>query len=157
MSEQQTKTLRGFRFEGAPFEWVLSPQEPKVATLQQLLQKFYDEFDPSEPDTYKPLGLVRNPMDVELQPYFGNNEVIAIPYRKRFLIIVEEQFREPFGPHPARLLYKCWQTDEMIWVAILQISEFFFSDEKMLLALTLGIQESNFFQSPKTASTIIIL
>lgn len=149
--------MQGFRFHDAPIEWVLAPVEPKVATLQQLLQKFYNEFDPSEPETHNPLGVVRNPTDKEGKKFYGESETIVAAYRRGFFVTIECLYREHYGPHRARLLYRSWQTGDLIWVAILQIEEFFFSDEKMLSALTRGIQESTFFQSQKTASTIIIL
>lgn len=158
MKELKETVLQGFRFHDAPIEWVLAPIDPKTATLQQLLQKFYAEFDPrDDEELFRPLAFVRNPVDQELRPFYGEHEAILVAYRRSFIVTMECAYRAPYGPHAVRLLYKSWQTSELIWVAILQIEEFFFSDEKMLTALTDKISKSNFFQTPKTASTIIIL
>lgn len=149
--------LQDFGFEGAPLHWSLELTDPRYASLQQLLEKFMEEWSWGK----KPLGWVQNPETKDGQPYFAdgtNNDYIVAPYRKNFYIVIERSLGEIFGPHIARLMYRSWQVSgEISWVAVCQIEAMWHSDERMLKALTTAIDSGELYQSLKTAETIVLL
>lgn len=145
--------LQGFLFPDSPWKWQFATADYKVASLQQLLQKFEDEYNYDE----KPLAFARDPVNKEGRPYYATTtNWIVLPYRRGFYFTIERNGM--FGPHACRLYYKSWQADgEIAWVAICQVSAMWHSDERMLAAFTEAINSDELYQSPKTAATIVIL
>jgi len=142
----------------APAYWVLEI-EHRVMSLAQVLQRFYDEFDPEEPLSFNPLSLIYNPEKEGKRIFsFDNEQVLAAIYRKGFYVIIEKHFRLIEGPHAAFLYYRTFQVEGVVWVATLQISDaMFYNDAAMLSALTLAIFNRDFYQSPKSAEQIVII
>ena len=147
--------LRGFRFADAPVQWVLSPADPKVATLQSLLEKFMEEWQWGK----KPLGWARDPVNKKGDPLLNPcaNWIVA-PYRRDFYITIGRSFNEIFGPHAVRLMYRPWQLEsDCVWVAVCQIRAMWHSDKRLLEAMLMAIDAGELFQSKETADTIVIL
>lgn len=150
--------IQGFKFEDSPAaRWTLEPVDLKYTTLGKLLRKFYREYKWDK----KPLGWARNPINKNTgDPYFDPNtnpNVIVAPFRKGFYIVIFEAFRNMFGPHVVRLMYRSNQLDgDDVWVAICQINAMWHGDDRMLAALQEAISTKEFFQSIKSYEQIVI-
>lgn len=142
----------------APAYWVLETQYRQLS-LAQMLQRFYDDFDPTEPLTYDPLGVVYNPEDANGKRFysFDNEQVVVFAYRRGFYIVVEKHWRYMEGPHSTKLFYKCHQIKDTIWIATLQLNGMFYNEEAMLSAVILAVINQEFYQSEKSANEIVML
>lgn len=157
--------LSGFRFDSSLWRWTLEPVDLRVTSLQTLLATFTEDwkYDYHPILLRQPDGtngyLIRDPADKNGEPYYDPlTNWIYLQYRRGFYITIERQYREIFGPHPARLFYRSWQQPgEIIWVGICQVSAMWHSDERMFKGLQESVNEGGFYQSPKTAETIIVL
>ena len=150
--------LNGFRYNDAPHTWALVEADYEVKSIGQLLYRFYSEFDIEDPEVNKPLAFSRDPQNKDQKPIYGPyNNVVVLPYRRNFYIVVEKKYREIYGPHCARIFYKCRQIDDVVWVAILQFEAMFYNDEAILKAVTEGILSHGFYQSPQTRDEIVVL
>jgi hypothetical protein len=147
--------VQGFRYDDSPAGcWELST-DYKFTSLQQLLAKFYEEWQWS-PDF---LGWARDPVNKDGQPEFDpvTNWIVA-PCRRRFYITIERQFKEMFGPHPMRLMYRSDQVDnEICWVAICQLNGMWHSDERIKAAAIDAINTKQLYQSERTAQELILV
>lgn len=149
--------VQGFKFHDAAITWELQAADLKVASLQQILERFYGQFDFSDLESFNPLGWARNPENKDGTLFYGLSDVIVVPFRRGFYIVIEKQYRELYGPHSARLLYKGHQCEETIWVAIMQVECYFYSDDKLRELLLAAIHEKAFYQSEHTQQQIVIL
>lgn len=157
--------LRGFRFDNAPWQWSLQPADCKVASLAHLFRRWKEDVaynscplllkQPDKSNAY----LLRDPLNADGKPYYDPcTNWVVIAYRQNFYIVIEKQYHEMFGPHPARLFYRSYQLeDEICWVAIAQLNFMWYSDEKLLIAVREAIQAEEFYQSERTGETIVIL
>lgn len=145
--------------------WELQQADLRVSTVGKLFARFMDEwaYDSSPllmtmPDTTRGYVL-RNPENKWGQRYFdANTDWSVIAFRQRFHITIERQYREVFGPHPARIMYRSWQLEgELIWVAIAQLNFMWHSDERLLASLQEALKAGEFYQSEKTAETVIFV
>lgn len=145
--------LRKFRFSDSPLRWEFDVKGERVASLQQLLEKFYDEWQWDR----KFLGWHRDDGKTKTEQMISPERIIA-PYRKNFYIEIERAYNEIFGPHVARLLYRPWQVPgDVLWVGIIQINCMWHSDEKMKICIVAEINRKSFYQSEDTAATIVTL
>jgi hypothetical protein len=144
--------LGGFKFDDAPSRWELVKAELEVTSCLRLLREFRIEARWWR----KPAAWVRNP-ERNGMPVYGDEDVIIAFYGRNFHITIERYGRELFGPHPCRLYYRSRQVKgEFAWVGIAQINAMWFSDEKLLAALNHEIKNKRFWQSDKTATTIVL-
>jgi hypothetical protein len=143
--------VQPFNGENCPHSWVLE-KELKVATLQELLGKFYEELDYG----FYPLAWAYNP-EKEGKPMYPDQHVVVVPFRLGFRVIIDRHGRFIGGPHAAMLYYKCYQIEDVVWVATLQLEAMFFNDQAMKDALSTAITNREFFHSEKTGQTIITL
>ena len=150
MIHDEPLELWGFKFPDAPTKWVLEKVDPEFITLGRLLAKFYENlsYDP------EPLKWVRDPLTPEGNPYYGD-AVIVVLYPRNFYIVIEKQFGELYGPHAARLFYRSYTTKEIFWIAIVQITEMFHSDERLKLSLASELAAKNLYQCNVTAEIIV--
>lgn len=143
----------GFKFDDSDAaRWELLPKDMEVITLAQLLPKFRREWR-----WWKtPITFARNP-EKEGSLIFGLQDIIIAIYPKGFYITVERYHREIYGPHAARLFYRSYQVpEEIAWVAICQINQYWYSDERMLAALNHEIRNKKLWHSTQTAHTIVL-
>lgn len=144
--------LDGFKFSDADVRWELVPADLAVTTPALLLPRFRREWR----WWLRPLAFVRNP-EKQGMPVFGPYDVIVAVYSKGFYIVIERYGREMYGPHPARLYYRSHQMPgEIAWVAILQISAYWYSDERILDDLNAQIRNKKLWHSQHTANLIVL-
>ena len=157
MSDQLI-SVGGFRWPNAPTQWVLAPTDEAQISLGHLLEKFYELFDFDDDITFKPLVMVRDPLDKEGKPYFGSlAQILLVMYRRGYYVLIEKDFSNIFGPHAARL-HRRSERGEIVWIAVLQVENIsFYSDEKILAAVTTAIQSHTFYQTDKTAQILVNL
>jgi hypothetical protein len=151
------KEVQGFRFNNSPIKWVFDETINQAITMERVLEKFYELFPTDEPEdeyTFKPIGWVRDPEE-EGKRIYGRETVVVAIYRKHYYCVVEKQFGNLYGPHPCRLFWRNY--NELAWVAIVQISEMFYSDERMRAAIDTAIREKQFFQSDETKKSIVTI
>lgn len=143
----------------APAFWVFE-RDIKECSLRQLLQRFYDDFDPEEELTYKPLSMVYNPETADGKRIFSfdHDQVAVFVYRRGFYCVLEKHYHSIEGPHTVMLYYRSYQVHDVVWVATLQMDEAMFYDEdKLKSRLTEYIKQHEFYQSDKSGEIIIIL
>lgn len=144
--------VNGFKFHDAPTRWELVPKELEVLSCLQLYRRFRLEARWWR----TPMVWTRNP-EKEGSPIYGPYDIILVLYGQNFHITIERYGSEIFGPHPCRLFYRSFQRpEEQTWVAIAQIHAMWHSDERLLKALNHEIKNRGFWQSDKTASTIVL-
>ncbi len=148
------KDVQGFRFPNSPIRWVLEYAINKAVTMEQLLQRFYDLFSEEDEHPFAPLAFVRDPEE-EGRRIYGYENVIVAPFRREYYCVITKQLGDIYGPHPCRLYMR--NGSETLWIAILQISEMFYSDERMLNLLKQSIKDREFYQSESTKKDIVTL
>jgi hypothetical protein len=144
--------VEGFLFENAAWRWELAKVDMEVCSMGQLVERFKENYSYSA----KPLAWVRDPINpTEGKPWYGDENVIIVAFPGRFFVKIEKAHREMFGPHRTKLFYKAYQVEESYWLATLQLEAMFYSDERMLIALTQGI--TNGFYISEYSSKIIVI
>jgi hypothetical protein len=144
--------LEGFQYENAPWVWSFQPIDYDVASMGQLVARFNENFSYSA----KPLAWVRNPVRATEGTAYYQDDVIVIPYSSNFYVLIEKAYREIFGPHRVKLLYKAYQVPETYWLATLQLCVSYYSDDDLLIALTQAITNNEFYISERSAKIIVI-
>ena len=137
------------------FETIIEQSEHTLTNIENLVSRFYELFDFTEKTTLKSLVALLNP-EVKGTRIFPNDNIWWLIYPTRFKITISENIRNSNGPHVVKLYYKSWQTGEEFWLATAQISEFFFSEEKILDKLYYEIIfNRDFYYSDRSARDIV--
>lgn len=141
----------------APAFWIAEP-EFRVLSKGQLLERFYTEFDPTDPPGNKPIAFVYNPeIDGVRVGSFNGDQIVVVAYRKNYRVFIEKNWRYISGPHAALLYYQPWQVEGIVWVATCQVEGMFYNEETIREALTTCILQHEFYHSPKSSAEIIII
>jgi hypothetical protein len=144
--------VEGFLFEDSAWRWELARRDMEVSSMGQLVDRFNENYSYSA----KPLAWSRNPVNpTEGTPWYGDEQVIIVPFPGRYFVKIEKAFNNLNGPHRTKLFYKAYQVPETYWLATLQLEAMFYSDERMLIALTQGITDG-FYISERSSKIIVI-
>lgn len=146
--------VQGFLHEDSPFVWFFE-KNYRTCRLSYLLERFYDQFDYKDIESFTWLSWIRDPK-IQDKPLYSEEKILVI-FRRNFYITIERHFRYVSGPHITQLFYRCEQIQDTVWVATLQSSGMFFKDSALQDDLRTNLVERNFYHSLKSAEAIIIL
>lgn len=127
----------------------LEPPDLEIVSVEYLLGRFYDDLDPDDPLTCKPLVMVLNP-EVRGTRYYLYDDVWAIQYRRNFRVIVFKNNQYVTGPHATKLYYRSYQTQKLYWLASMQISGcMFYNEDSIAMHMLTHLSNRDFYASEK--------